>query len=395
MPTIAIRLPKPLEWQRQVKHERKRFNVVAVGRRAGKTTMGIDFVCEPNVMQHPVGWFAPNYKSMTEVWQLLVRTLEPITKRISVQDHRIETVAGGTVELWSLDGKMPARGRKYKRVIVDECAFVPNLVDIWNFAIRPTLADLKGDAYFLSTPMGLNGFWQLYQKGGSEEDWQAWQMSSYVGNVPASEIDDMVRSLPERVVAQEIRAQFLEDGGAVFRNVVEATTGKVKQREPGHQYIMGADFARTNDFTVLTVIDVTDKTMVYLDRFTNVDYATQIDRLTALNKRYECDAIVAEANNMGGPLVEQMQWAGLPVQPFTTTNATKAQIIQGLALALEQQEIHLLDDNTLRNELLAYTIETLPSGLLRYGAPAGLHDDTVMSLALALYGCSTTGPLLW
>jgi hypothetical protein len=395
MPTIAIRLPKPLEWQRQVKHERKRFNVVAVGRRAGKTTMGIDFVCEPNVMQHPVGWFAPNYKSMTEVWQLLVRTLEPITKRISVQDHRIETVAGGTVELWSLDGKMPARGRKYKRVIVDECAFVPILVDIWNFAIRPTLADLKGDAYFLSTPMGLNGFWQLYQKGGSEEDWQAWQMSSYVGNVPASEIDDMVRSLPERVVAQEIKAQFLEDGGAVFRNVVEATTGKVKQREPGHQYIMGADFARTNDFTVLTVIDVTDKTMVYLDRFTNVDYATQIDRLTALNKRYECDAIVAEANNMGGPLVEQMQWAGLPVQPFTTTNATKAQIIQGLALALEQQEIHLLDDNTLRNELLAYTIETLPSGLLRYGAPAGLHDDTVMSLALALYGCSTTGPLLW
>jgi hypothetical protein len=395
MPTIAIRLPKPLEWQRQVKHERKRFNVVAVGRRAGKTTMGIDFVCEPNVMQHPVGWFAPNYKSMTEVWQLLVRTLEPITKRISVQDHRIETVAGGTVELWSLDGKMPARGRKYKRVIVDECAFVPNLVDIWNFAIRPTLADLKGDAYLLSTPMGLNGFWQLYQKGGSEEDWQAWQMSSYVGNVPASEIDDMVRSLPERVVAQEIKAQFLEDGGAVFRNVVEATTGKVKQREPGHQYIMGADFARTNDFTVLTVIDVTDKTMVYLDRFTNVDYATQIDRLTALNKRYECDAIVAEANNMGGPLVEQMQWAGLPVQPFTTTNATKAQIIQGLALALEQQEIHLLDDNTLRNELLAYTIETLPSGLLRYGAPAGLHDDTVMSLALALYGCSTTGPLLW
>jgi phage FluMu gp28-like protein len=395
MPTIAIRLPKPLEWQQQVKRERKRFNVVAVGRRAGKTTMGIDFVCEPSVMREPVGWFAPNYKSMVEVWQLLVRTLEPITQRVSIQDHRIETVAGGTVELWSLDGKMPARGRKYKRVIVDECAFVPNLVDVWNYAIRPTLADLKGDAYFLSTPKGLNGFWQLFQKAQSEPDWQAWQMSSYVGNVPASEIDDMVRSLPERVVAQEIKAQFLEDGGAVFRNVTEATTGKVKQREPEHQYIMGADFARTNDFTVLSVLDVTDKSMVYLDRFTNVDYATQIDRLTALHNKYQCDAIVAEANNMGGPLVEQMQWAGLPVQPFTTTNATKAQIIQGLALALEQQAVTLLDDATLRNELLAYTIETLPSGLLRYGAPEGLHDDTVMSLALAWYGTTTTGPLLW
>jgi hypothetical protein len=395
MPTIAIRLPKPLEWQQQVKRERKRFNVVAVGRRAGKTTMGIGLVCDPAVMKYPVGWFAPNYKTMVEVWQVLVQTLGPITKRVSIQDRRIETIAGGVVELWSLDSKLPGRSRKYKRIIVDEGAYVPNLVDLWNAALRPTLADLRGDAYFFSTPLGLNGFWQLYQKAESEADWQSWQMSSYVGNVPASEIDDMVRSLPERVVAQEIKAQFLEDGGAVFRNVTEATTGKVKQREPEHQYIMGADFARTNDFTVLSVLDVTDKSMVYLDRFTNVDYATQIDRLTALHNKYQCDAIVAEANNMGGPLVEQMQWAGLPVQPFTTTNATKAQIIQGLALALEQQAVTLLDDATLRNELLAYTIETLPSGLLRYGAPEGLHDDTVMSLALAWYGTTTTGPLLW
>jgi hypothetical protein len=30
--------------------------------------------------------------------------------------------------------------------------------------------------------------------------------------------------------------------------------------------------------------------------------------------------------------------------------------------------------------------ETLPSGLLRYGAPAGQHDDTVMALAMAWHG---------
>jgi len=34
-------------------------------------------------------------------------------------------------------------------------------------------------------------------------------------------------------------------------------------------------------------------------------------------------------------------------------------------------------------ELQAYQAERLPSGMLRYSAPEGLHDDTVMALALA------------
>ena len=32
---------------------------------------------------------------------------------------------------------------------------------------------------------------------------------------------------------------------------------------------------------------------------------------------------------------------------------------------------------------MAYQAERLPSGLLRYGAPGGQHDDTVMALAIA------------
>ncbi len=37
-------------------------------------------------------------------------------------------------------------------------------------------------------------------------------------------------------------------------------------------------------------------------------------------------------------------------------------------------------------ELQAYEMERLPSGLLRYGAPEDIHDDFVMSLALAWWG---------
>jgi len=78
-----------------------------------------------------------------------------------------------------------------------------------------------------------------------------------------------------------------------------------------------------------------------------------------------------------------LQEMNVPVQPFTTTNATKAQIIQALELAFERETIQILDDELLINELMAYQIEKLPSGLIRYNAPDGMHDDTVIALALA------------
>jgi len=76
------------------------------------------------------------------------------------------------------------------------------------------------------------------------------------------------------------------------------------------------------------------------------------------------------------------------ITPFTTTNATKAGIIQALELAFERGEITLLTDELQINELTAYQSEKLPSGLVRYGSPEGLHDDTVMALAMAWSGVS-------
>jgi len=74
------------------------------------------------------------------------------------------------------------------------------------------------------------------------------------------------------------------------------------------------------------------------------------------------------------------------VTGFQTTNATKAAIIEALALAFEQGAIHIMADPILIGELQAYEMYRLPSGMVRYSAPEGLHDDCVMSLALAWAG---------
>lgn len=70
---------------------------------------------------------------------------------------------------------------------------------------------------------------------------------------------------------------------------------------------------------------------------------------------------------------------------YKLTNTTKANLVDALALAFERGSLRIIPDATLIAELQAYEAERLPSGMLRYGAPAGMHDDTVMALMLAWY----------
>lgn len=379
--------------------EARRFNVVNCGRRFGKSTLGLNRIADPTTLTYPMAWFAPSYKLMIEIWREALMLLRPIIRRKNQQERRIEFVTGGLLEFWSLDNPDAARGRRYKRLIVDEAALVRNLVDVWNLALRATLVDFAGDAYFLSTPKGRNGFWQLWQWGQDPAvtEWRSWQMPTGTNpKIRPAEIEAMRLGMPERVFAQEIEARFLEDAGSVFRRVVDAATAVALDGPANNgNYVMGVDFARSSDFTVLTVVDLYTHELVYLDRFNQIDYAVQVGRLRACYERFRPHVIIAEQNSMGGPLVETLQQQGLPVQGFVTTNATKVQIVDSLALAFERGDIRILPDPVLIGELQAFEMDRLPSGLIRYGAPTGQHDDCVMSLALAWSGVYDAQPLLF
>ena len=342
---------------------------------------------QPALEGYPVGWFSPTYKMLADVWRNVLMVLRPVIKRVNAQEHRLELLTGGIVDMWSLDTPDIARGRKYHRVVIDEAAIVRALGDAWPAVIRPTLTDFEGDAWFLSTPKGRNYFYTLFARGQDprQKDWASWQMPSSANPfLKSSEIEAMRADLPERIFAQEVLAEFLEDAGGVFRRVIDAATAiGQEQAMDGHGYIVGVDWGKFNDFTVFTVLDANSRSVVCLDRFNQIDYTTQVGRLMALCDRFRPVALVAERNSMGEPLIEQLQRMGLPVYPFTTTVASKQIAIDALALAFERGEIKIIPDQTLISELQAYEAMRLPSGMLRYGAPEGMHDDCVMSLALA------------
>lgn len=266
-----------------------------------------------------------------------------------------------------------------------------NLEAAWNAAIRPTLTDHKGGAWFFSTPKGRNFFWQLHQKGMHEDSWAAHHAPSSANpHLDPAEIEQARLSLPERIFAQEYLARFLEDGGGVFRRVTAAvdpaltnTLHTSRDAGDGRAYVIGVDWGRHEDFTVFTVLDARERAVVALDRFTQIEYAFQLARLKALRARFQHAAVVAESNSIGGPLIEQLRRDGVGVTAFQTTNASKAQIVEALALAFEDGALRIPPEQWLIDELMAFDQERTPSGLMRYGAPNGGHDDGVMSLAIA------------
>lgn len=389
---IEIVLPELHSEQQRIVDEARRFNVLACGRRFGKTMLGIDLLIDKALDGLPVGWFSPTYRMLGEVWKAVHDITRPLHVRVSMQEHRIELLTGGVIDCWSLDAADSVRGRKYQRVVIDEAAMVPNLSDAWQAAIRPTLTDYQGDAYLLSTPKGINFFHECYQRGLDplQPDWQSWHSPTtanpYINPV---EVEAARQELPEQVFRQEYLAEFLQNEGAVFRNIdaclSEDNTEAKYQRHYRCQIFAGVDWGQQNDFTVISIVCATCKQEIDFDRFNRIEWAFQRARLKAIMDRWQVAAVMVETNSIGQPNLEALQREGLPVRGFETTAASKPPLIQSLALAFERAEYRWLPDSVARMELLSYEAKRNPTtGRMTYSAPSGGHDDTVMARAIAL-----------
>lgn len=394
----VVRLPALHHVQQMIVAQAARFNVLCLGRRAGKTVLGIDRLVETALAGAPAAWMSPTYRMMGDVWRNVREVLAPVVARCREQERRLELTTGGSIDMWSLETPDAIRGRKYRRVIIDEAAMVRGLAVAWQQIIRPTLTDLIGDAWLLSTPRGRGFFWECWQHGqdSSKTDWRSWQLpTSSNPYIPPDELEALRAELPERVYLQEIEAQFLDDGGGVFRRISEAASAvPVDEPVDGHSYVVGVDWGRSGDATCFAIVDITTHSLVVLERCTNMAFETQLARLKGLMARFEPTVVVAETNSLGMPLVEQLERDGYPVQPFHTTNRSKQQLIDALVLAFEQNEISILNDEVLLRELHSFEMERLPSGAVRYGAAVGEHDDCVMALALAWSAARESGPVV-
>jgi PBSX family phage terminase large subunit len=87
----------------------------------------------------------------------------------------------------------------------------------WQEDILPTLTDRRGRALFLSTPVGYNHFYDLYQEELKNEDFKSFKFTSYDNpHLPADEIDKLKKSMTDDRFAQEYMAEFRKMVGLVY-----------------------------------------------------------------------------------------------------------------------------------------------------------------------------------
>lgn len=397
MTTLTIEMPRLHPGQREVYEHPARFRVLANGRRWGKTRLAIVVALEAALRGGTVWWVAPSYPMATVGWRGLVHLaprwahnaageLVPVAGvEVRVGERRITMPGGGEVQVRSADNPDSLRGEGLDLVVLDEAAFMSETA--WTAALRPALSDRQGRAVLISTPNGRNWFWRVftYAASGEDPEWAAWSYPTSANpHIDPAEIEAARQQLPAQVFAQEYLAEFVDDAGLVFRNVEQCLWSPPAGPEPGRRYVAGVDWAQSQDWTVIVIMDDLGR-VVHIERFNQIGWAIQRGRLAAAVERWGVHHVLAEANAMGGPNIEELQASGLPVAGFTTTSDSKSRLIQSLALAFERGDIAIPGDDALLAELRAFEANRLPSGRWQYAAPAGMHDDTVMALALAYW----------
>lgn len=390
MPTLH--LPRLRHDQWVIAQHPAKIKVLAMGRRWGKTVLGGAISLAMASGGGRVAWIVPTYKNSYPLWRWAMQFVGPLKKgkhvRTNISERLIEFSNGGFVRIYSADNEDAIRGEWFHLAILDEAAIISE--SAWQEVIQPTLADTDGEAIIISTPKGRNWFYREWQRGQADGQNQAAFHAPSSGN-PSPQIRKAFNlakdRLPERVYRQEWLAEFLEGQGVVFRNIranLTAPTEASPADHVNHRVVMGVDWGKNNDYTALCVFCADCRQELALDRFNQIDYSFQRQRLMALVQRWQVSHIEAEANSIGEPNIEELRRAGLPVVAFQTTATSKPPLIESLALAFEQQEARWLPDQVAAGELEAYEMRLNSiTGRPTYSAPDNLHDDTVMGRALA------------
>jgi len=385
--------------QSQVLRSDARFKVLACGRRWGKTFFAwmmllISALKKPGIYW----WVAPLYKELTPVTRIINgRTpLELIFKRTEDQGviRYLKLVNGSEIRFHSADRADSLRGEGLDGLVIDEAALVKK--ERWERELRPSLIDKKGWAIFISTPKGRNWFHTLYLRGQDNSawpDWRSWRQKSYIntigrgGYLDSAEIDAVKRELSELVFQQEIMAEFVEGEGTLFRRVDDALAGALGPGESKRRYSLGVDLAKHRDFTVLTAIDDLGHLRGF-ERFRHLDWCFQKEKIKSFMGQYP-GVMLLDCTGVGDPIYDYLKREDLRVKGYRLTAESKRKLIENLIIGFSENRWTIPDDpkvEPLLNELKAFTHELTPTGSIRYRAPEGMHDDCVISFALAAWG---------
>jgi predicted phage terminase large subunit-like protein len=210
-----------LPWQQEVWNDSARFKVVAAGRRTGKSRLA-SYLLIVNALQTDRGhvfYVAPTQGQARDImWQTLLEVGHPVIEGSHINNLQIKLINGATISLKGADRPETMRGVSLKYLVMDEYADMKP--EVWEQILRPALADQKGQALFIGTPMGRNHFYDLYLYGsqGNDETFKSFHFTSFDNPIlDAGEIESAKRNMSSFAFRQEFMASFEALGGELFK----------------------------------------------------------------------------------------------------------------------------------------------------------------------------------
>jgi hypothetical protein len=123
-----------------------------------------------------------------------------------------------------------------------------------------------------------------------------------------------------------------------------------------------------------------------LDRALGKPIERQMQTIQRVSRTYNDAPVVLDCTGAGDPIFEGLRDRDVPVIPFKFSSSSKEQLINNLAMRIEQNEARLMNLPVQTGELRAYEYQTSKSGNLKMSAPEGQHDDCVCALGLSYWG---------
>lgn len=215
MAQTTVKLSRLHASQRRAAASEKRFNIIAAGEDAGKTTLAID-VMLTGVMgaltsKRPVAFFAATDLELVEARRAVMRAIEPLVKR-RANARRLELTNGGLIDFYSME---TARDREvfeqYGMIVIDDACKVDHLLDLWEDVLRPALQQHSGRAYILSGAYGKrNDFYRLWRMAENDADWSLTHFDTFANPHVSAELEVEAGKVTEPEYKQRFGAEFLE-----------------------------------------------------------------------------------------------------------------------------------------------------------------------------------------
>lgn len=212
----------PRKWQYWVHGSSKRFNVLVVHRRGGKTIISIAEMrdrCLRNKLNNPhYAYIAPTYGQAKRVaWEYFKAFFKNIPGvDFKEGDLKVEIPRpeyDDVISVWLIGGDNPKTilGMYLDGVIMDEYSEMNPI--IWSQVVRPALSDRKGWAFFIGTPHGEDHFYDIHSNAKKlmemGKDWFTCLLTvEKTGEIDAEELEEARLTMTEDEFNQEFMCDF-------------------------------------------------------------------------------------------------------------------------------------------------------------------------------------------